>query len=114
MRFILLLTLLIISGISFSQNPYIHTYSIVNNNKDTTVYTLTVTGSSGFWSTKVSQRATLTNVVRPYRPPVTPPANLPPSVLVSGLTEVTLPTNEVSLRATATDPDGTVSNIAWS
>lgn len=40
-------------------------------------------------------------------------SNQPPSVNITGINSITLPTNSVTFTAAASDPDGTISSYAW-
>ncbi|AHM63608.1 PKD domain-containing protein [Flammeovirgaceae bacterium 311] len=51
--------------------------------------------------------------VKPAPVAPTPPANLPPVVDAGADRTITLPANSLSLLATASDPDGTVTAVKW-
>ncbi|WP_224997454.1 PA14 domain-containing protein [Cesiribacter sp. SM1] len=52
-------------------------------------------------------------VVKPAPAAPVPPANLPPVVDAGADRTITLPTNSLSLLATATDSDGTIASVKW-
>ncbi len=84
------------------------TTTVPNLKAGTYVFNLRATDNQG---ATANSRVTVT-VAASTAPP--PPANLPPTVSAGTAQTITLPTNSVTLRGTASDPDGTIASYKWS
>lgn len=119
MKYIFLLPILFLSICGISQNPYTYTTKYLTGSDcskpDTVFLTVVVTGSSGFFSTKVNQNAIVTTFVHQYKPIVTPPPtqNQLPVINAGADIVLTTPTSSTTLKATASDPDGTIVSYKW-
>lgn len=112
-----LLTILLLLPIYLlAQNPFPVTCTSYNPNGDTVLTTNWVKGTkAGTFSSRVNQViSSVTVVIKPFKPIVTPPPpNQPPTVSVSGPSSITLPVNSVTLTEVASDIDGTVMGVVW-
>ena len=97
-------------------------FAILQGNAQGTTYTHSGVDPGQWYRYRVSANSTLGSgsfspeerVLVPGTPASSPTANMPPAVTVSANSLSLLPTETLQLTATATDPDGTITDRLWS